>query len=95
MLAVIHHMIVTERIPLKSILKLASELTTRLLVIEYVPPEDQMFRRLTRGRENLHADLTRETFEAACRESFEILRAEPLGASGRWLYLLRKRREIK
>ena len=91
MLAVIHHMLVTERIPLKSILSLAAELTTRLLVIEYVPPDDQMFRRLTRGRENLHADFTRENFEAACNELFEIGRSEPLGASGRWLYLLRKR----
>ena len=95
MLAVIHHMLVTERIPLKSILTLAAELTTRLLVIEYVPQDDQMFRRLTRGRDHLHADFTRENFEAACNELFEIVRGEPLGASGRWLYLLRKRNENK
>lgn len=90
MLAVIHHMLVSERIPLRSILGLARDLTTRLLVIEYVPPDDQMFRRLTRGRENLHTDFTRENFESACRDFFEIVRAEPLGESGRWLYLLSK-----
>jgi SAM-dependent methyltransferase len=90
MLAVIHHMLVSERIPIRAILGLAAELTTRLLVIEYVPADDQMFRRLTRGRENLHSDFTRDNFESACSEVFEIVRTEPLGASGRWLYLLSK-----
>jgi SAM-dependent methyltransferase len=94
MLAVIHHMLVTERIPLPQILGLAAELTTRLLVLEYVPPDDPMFRRIARGREHLHTALTRESFEAACRERFDIARAEALGQSGRWLYLLRKRDEV-
>ena len=54
MLAVIHHMLVTERVPLAEIIDLAAELTTNLLIIEYVAPDDSMFRRLTRGREELH-----------------------------------------
>lgn len=94
MLAVIHHMLVTERIPLRSIMMLASELTTRLLVIEYVPPDDPMFRRLTRGRDHLHRDLTREGFEVACQEFFETVRTERLGDTGRRLYLLRKKCEV-
>lgn len=95
MLAVIHHMLVSERIPLPQIIQLASELTTRFLVIEYVPPDDAMFRRLTRGREHLHQDLTRESFEAACAPSFEIVRDEGLGETGRRLYLLRKKVEAR
>jgi SAM-dependent methyltransferase len=74
MLAVIHHMIVTERVPLERILDLAAELTRDLLVIEFIGPEDSMFRRLLRGREELHRDFTIQSFEAASR----------------WLYLLRK-----
>ena len=58
MLAVIHHMLVTERVPLADILDLAAELTTNLLVIEFIAPDDSMFQRLTRGREELHKDLT-------------------------------------
>lgn len=91
MLALIHHLLVTERIPLPAILELAAELTRDLLVIEYVAPEDTMFRRLTRGREALHADLTREKFEAACHPYFECLRSQHLDQTSRWLYLLRKR----
>lgn len=95
MLAVIHHMLVSERIPLTQIIKLASELSTRLVVIEYIPPNDQMFLQLTRGREYLHRDLTQEAFENACREFFETERKVCLGESGRWLYLLSKKAEVR
>ncbi len=51
MLALIHHLLVTERIPLEEILRLAYDVTNSLLVMEFVDPKDEMFRRLTRGRE--------------------------------------------
>lgn len=90
MLAVIHHMLVGERVPLPEILGLAAELTTGTLVIEFVAPSDPMFQRLTRGREHLFADLTRESFEAACREHFEVLRSEEIAPGDRWIYLLKR-----
>ena len=91
MLAVIHHMLVTERIPLPDILSLAAELTTDLLAIEFISPEDSMFKRLTRGREELHKDLTRELFEELCRQRFDIVRFQHLEGTARWLYLMRRR----
>jgi 2-polyprenyl-3-methyl-5-hydroxy-6-metoxy-1,4-benzoquinol methylase len=91
MLAVIHHLLVTERVPLKEILRLASELTTSLLVIEFVPPEDTMFRQLTRGRDHLHASLTRAVFETACGEHFDTINSVPLPGSGRRLYALKRK----
>jgi SAM-dependent methyltransferase len=90
MLAVIHHMLVTERVPLPEIAHLAAELTTRWLVIEFIGPEDSMFRRLTRGREELHRDLTPESFEAAFQPHFAVVRTQHLPGTHRWLYLLRK-----
>lgn len=92
MLAVIHHMLVTERIPLAEIIELAAELTTDVLVIEFVAPDDPMFKRISRGRDHLFKDLTRETFEAACCQRFEIVRSERLDDTNRWLYLMRRRR---
>ncbi|MGH7646460.1 MAG: SAM-dependent methyltransferase, partial [Gemmatimonadales bacterium] len=89
--AVIHHMLVTERIPLAELLDLAAALTRRLAVIEFVPPEDPLFRRLTRGRERLHADLTAAAFEAAAARHFDSLRAVPVPGTARLVYLLRKR----
>jgi hypothetical protein len=80
---------VTERVPLDEVLALAAELTTDLLVIEFVAPEDEMFRQLARGRDHLFAGLNQEVFETACRKHFEIARAQDLGDHRR-VYLLRK-----
>jgi ribosomal protein L11 methylase PrmA len=91
MLAVIHHMLVTERVPLADILDLAAELTTNLLVIEFIAPDDSMFQRLTRGREELHRDLTPELFESLCARHFETARMQYVEGTTRRLYLLRKR----
>ena len=91
MLAVLHHLLVTERIPLGEILRLASELTTSLLVIEFVAPEDEMFRQLTRGREGLHADLNEAVFERACAVHFDIVRSLPLPDTHRRLYCLKRK----
>jgi SAM-dependent methyltransferase len=93
MLGVIHHLLVSERIPLPEIMVLAAELTTDLLVIEFVAPADPMFQRIARGRDHLFTGLTKESFEETCRMHFEIIRCEQLGQTSRWLYLMRKRKE--
>ncbi|HTY87611.1 MAG TPA: methyltransferase domain-containing protein [Candidatus Acidoferrum sp.] len=91
MLALIHHLLVTERIPLEEILRLAYELTRSLLVVELVEPQDAMFRRLTRGREQLHASLDAKMFEQACMPYFEIVRSLALPGTRRRLYCLKRR----
>ncbi len=91
MLALFHHLFVTERVPLGEIVALAASLTRRALLIEYVGPDDPMFRRLMRGRDPLFTGLTREQFERALSARFEIARSVQLPHSERWLYLLTKR----
>jgi SAM-dependent methyltransferase len=91
MLALLHHLLVTERIPLREILVLAAELTTALLIIEFVAPQDAMFRRLTRGRDELHATLNERAFEEACAAHFEIVRSLALPGTQRTLYCLKKK----
>jgi hypothetical protein len=91
MLAVIHHLLVTERVPLEEILLLASQLTTSLLIVEFVGPEDVMFRQLTRGRDELHAGLNPAGFEAACARHFEIVHCLPLAGTHRRMYALRRK----
>lgn len=91
MLAVIHHLLVSERIPLPEIVRMAADLVTRFAVIEFVGPQDSMFRRLTRGRDALHADLSKEVFERACAPHFEVVRSVHTPDTHRWLYLLKKR----
>jgi SAM-dependent methyltransferase len=90
MLAVIHHMLVTERIPLKEIFRLASELTKSILIVEFISPSDSMFKTIARGRDELHKDLTIEHFEQTALQFFEIIRSYQLGDSSRWIYLMKK-----
>ena len=91
MLALLHHLLVTERIPLPEILSLVAELTSSLAIIEYVGPKDEMFIELTRGREQLHASLSREAFEKACATHFEIISSLHLEGTHRWLYGLKRK----
>lgn len=92
MLAVLHHILVQDRIPLRDILKLAADLTTDALIIEFVPPSDPLFRRIARGRDHLHAGLNQEVFETAAREFFNLELKEDLPETDRAIYLLKKDR---
>jgi SAM-dependent methyltransferase len=90
-LAVLHHLMVTDGIPLEEVLALLAGLTRDTAVVEFVAPSDPMFRKLARGRDALYAGLTIETFEACCSRHFDLIaRSVPLGET-RWLYLLRTR----
>lgn len=95
MLAVIHHMLVTERIPLKEIVGLAERLTTDVLIIEYISPSDSMFGRLTRGRESLYSYLTKELFESECDVYFTTISSQHIKDTSRWLYFMRKKTKEK
>ena len=90
MFAVIHHMLVTERIPLGQIIRLASELTTSTVIIEFVPPHDPMFKQIARGNDALYDYLTKDMFETVCTRYFTIESSKKLADSDRWLYLLKK-----
>src|SRR5258706_9115841 len=91
MLAVVHHMLVTERVPLKDILALAAELSGQYVLIEFVAPEDPMFQRIVRGRGELYSHLTNASFEAAAAPYFEVLRSVGIDGLHRWIYLFRRR----
>jgi SAM-dependent methyltransferase len=92
LLAVIHHMLVTERVPLDEILALVEDLTREYALIEFVAPQDPMFARIVRGRENLYSHLTIAAFEAAAAPRFELVRSLQIDGLHRCLYLFRRRR---
>jgi 2-polyprenyl-3-methyl-5-hydroxy-6-metoxy-1,4-benzoquinol methylase len=91
MLAVLHHLLVSERIPLAEVMALAAELTTDCLIIEFIPRDDPMFRRITRGRDELFGDFDQQAFERTCERNFTIVQSKQLGKTSRRLYLLKKK----
>jgi SAM-dependent methyltransferase len=96
MLALIHHLLATEGIPLDSIFDLAAEFvsqsTTGIALVEYIAPEDAMFRGLDGGREEFRRHLTRDSFETSARRRFDIVRTQHGDGAHRRLYLLRRKR---
>jgi SAM-dependent methyltransferase len=90
-LAVTHHLMVTDQIPLAEIFETLASITTRWLLIEYVGPADPMFRRLTRGRDALYQSYGRSVFEECARRSFDVQTSLDIASSDRALYLLRRK----
>jgi len=89
MLAVIHHLILMEQIPIPAILSLCHRLTRRYLIIEWVPVEDPMYQDLMRGRDTLYGHIGEADLFAACTARFRTLDRHSL-ENGRVLFLFEK-----
>ena len=89
MLAVIHHLLLMEQIPLPAILALLHRLTRRHLIVEWVPVADPMFQSLMRGRDSLYGGLSEADLLAACAGLFRTLDRQPL-ENGRVLFFFEK-----
>ena len=90
MLAFIHHLLLVGQIPLDRIASLSSKITTRNLILEWVPPTDPKFLELLRGRETLYTHLTESNFRAAFHPHFATVQETTL-RNGRILFHLIKR----
>ena len=63
----------------------------RDVIIEWVPREDPMVKRMLASREDVFGEYTEEGFRAAAEARFEVVAREPIEGSGRVLYSLRRR----
>ena len=89
MLAVIHHLLLMEQIPLPAVLDLCHRLSRRHLVIEWVPVEDPMYQSLMRGRDSLYGSLSEADLLAACAGRFHMMNRYALD-NGRILFLFER-----
>jgi SAM-dependent methyltransferase len=92
MLAVIHHLILREQLPLKHIAELSASLTRRWLLVEWVPPSDPMYREWLRGRDEIYGHLTEDDLKRAFSPSFAVADRLEL-SNGRVLLLLERAAE--
>ncbi|MCU0242389.1 MAG: class I SAM-dependent methyltransferase [Vicinamibacteria bacterium] len=92
-LAVVHHLQVSERIPLPAIAELLARLTTRELIVEYVGPRDPRFQEIARGRDALYRECSAASFEVAFAPHFEIREAAAVADLDRRLYRMTVRGE--
>ena len=86
MLAVIHHLAISNNLPFDQIAKWISGMC-RYLIIEFVPKEDSQVRILLRTRVDIFPHYTKECFEIAFENYFDLLGEQVIRESGRSLYL--------
>jgi hypothetical protein len=89
-LALIHHLAISNNLPLPQLADFFSQLG-HWLVIEFVPKSDSRVRLLMAAREDIFENYTREGFEAAFGERYAIRRAEDLPGTERRLYLMERK----
>ena len=89
-LALIHHIAISNNVPLPKIAEFFSRVCTSL-IIEFVPKADSQVRRLLATREDIFPDYTRGGFEAAFAGYFTQVAASPVAGSERTLYLMRNK----
>jgi SAM-dependent methyltransferase len=89
-LALVHHLAIGRNIPLERIAEYFSRLAPAL-VIEFVPKEDAMVRRLLATREDVFPTYTREGFRDAFERHYSIAEEDPIEGTARILFRMTRR----
>jgi hypothetical protein len=89
-LALVHHLAIGNNVPLPAVAALFARIAPNAIV-EFVPKDDPMTRRLLAARRDIFHGYTIDGFRAAFGGAFDIVREAPITDSPRTLFLLRRR----
>ena len=89
-LALVHHLAIGNNVPLPRVAQLFARLAPRAIV-EFVPKEDPMTRRLLAARRDIFEDYTIDGFRGAVGGPFRIVREARVDDSPRTIFLLERR----
>ena len=89
-LALIHHLVIANNVPLLDAAKFFAQLC-RALIIEFVPKQDSQVQRLLASRVDIFDEYTQQGFERAFEQCFSLERTEKIAGTERVLYLMRAR----
>jgi hypothetical protein len=89
-LALIHHLAISNNVPLDRIAAFFSRLCNSL-IIEFVSKEDSQVQKLLSSREDIFPDYTQQVFESEFARYFMIQRSVKIRDSGRILYLMKSK----
>jgi len=90
-LALIHHLVLTQNIPLPDLAAFFARCSKGFLIIEFVPLTDQRAKDMVVSKEVYHTPYNEAAFEHYFGEAFQVERKNIIPGSGRTLYLLRRR----
>lgn len=93
-LALIHHLAISNNVPLEMIASMFSSLAP-WLIIEFVPKEDSQVQRLLATREDIFENYHQEGFENAFLKFYNLVSVEEIKTSSRRLYLFERTKSPK
>lgn len=85
-LALVHHLAISNNVPLATLAQFFSEICENL-VIEFIPKSDSQVQRLLASREDIFDNYTIEGFEQAFEQKFDLMEKKFVRESERILYL--------
>lgn len=88
-LALIHHLAISNNLPLSSLAEYFAEIC-EFLIIEFIPKSDSQVIKLLSNREDIFTNYTQEVFEKEFRKQFELIISKKTIDSERILYLWKK-----
>jgi hypothetical protein len=89
-LALIHHLAISNNLPLRKISSFLKNIS-RTLIIEFVPKDDEMVKAMLILRKDIFEDYTQDNFEREFAKDFFIDQTVKVSDSKRVLYLMRRR----
>jgi hypothetical protein len=88
-LALVHHLAISNNVPLSRIAGFLSDIS-HWLIIEFVPKSDSQVQRLLATREDIFPNYTRQAFEQEFSRYFTVEDSSAMVESQRTLYLMRR-----
>ena len=88
-LALIHHLVISNNVPLSKLAKFFSKICN-FLIIEFIPKTDSQISRLLVTREDIFLDYTKENFESEFKKFFKIIQTTDIIDSERTMYIMEK-----
>jgi hypothetical protein len=89
-LALIHHIVISNNVPLLDFSSFLARLGS-WAIVEFVPKEDSQVQKLLATRKDIFEDYDRQNFESTIAEEFKIEAVKKIEGTQRLLYLLKKR----
>jgi hypothetical protein len=89
-LALIHHLAISNNLPLHKIAKLIATMT-KFLIIEFVPKNDSKVKILLSQREDIFDDYNEAEFEKMFEKYFKIVERAKVKGSKRKIYLMKRK----
>jgi len=89
-LALIHHLVISNNVPLKKLAHFFNKICN-FLIIEFIPKTDSQIDRLLVTREDIFTDYTQENFESEFKNYFTILKSIDIIDTKRTMYIMEKK----